>query len=34
METGPRWVREAAVLEVVDDYLQSGIRFVYLQATC
>ena len=34
METGPRWMRDAAVLEVVDDYLQSGIRFVYLQARC
>jgi 4-aminobutyrate aminotransferase-like enzyme len=34
METGPRWIRDAAVLEVVDDYLRSGIRFVYLQAPC
>jgi len=33
-ETGPRWMREAVVLEVVDDYLQSGIRFLYLQAPC
>ena len=31
-ETGPSWIRTAAVLETVDDYLQSGIRFVYLQA--
>jgi len=31
-ETGPRWMREAAVLESVDNYLQSGIRFVYLRA--
>jgi 4-aminobutyrate aminotransferase-like enzyme len=34
METGPEWMRGAAVVEVVDDYLRSGIRFVYLQAPC
>jgi 4-aminobutyrate aminotransferase/(S)-3-amino-2-methylpropionate transaminase len=34
LETGPRWMRDAAVLDVVDDYLHSGIRFVYLQAPC
>jgi hypothetical protein len=32
LESGPDWIRAARVLEVVDDYLQSGIRFVYLQA--
>jgi 4-aminobutyrate aminotransferase/(S)-3-amino-2-methylpropionate transaminase len=32
-ETGPDWIRAAAVLEVVDDYLHSGVRFVYLQAS-
>jgi 4-aminobutyrate aminotransferase-like enzyme len=32
-ETGPRWIRDAAVLEEIDDYLHSGIRFVYLQAS-
>jgi 4-aminobutyrate aminotransferase-like enzyme len=32
LETGPGWIRTATVLETVDDYLQSGIRFVYLQA--
>ena len=31
-ETGPSWIRTATVLEAVDNYLQSGIRFVYLQA--
>jgi 4-aminobutyrate aminotransferase/(S)-3-amino-2-methylpropionate transaminase len=31
-ETGPAWMQGAAVLETVDNYLQSGIRFVYLQA--
>jgi 4-aminobutyrate aminotransferase-like enzyme len=30
-EAGPDWIRVAKVLEVVDDYLDSGIRFVYLQ---
>jgi 4-aminobutyrate aminotransferase-like enzyme len=31
-ETGPAWMRAAAVLEVADDYLKSGVRFVYLRA--
>ena len=29
-ETGPPWLREAEVLHVADDYLRTGIRFVYL----
>jgi ribosomal protein S18 acetylase RimI-like enzyme len=33
-ETGASWMRDAAVLEVVKDYLHSGVRFVYLQALC
>jgi hypothetical protein len=33
-ETGPAWMRGATVLETVDDYLGSGIRFVYVQAAC
>jgi hypothetical protein len=32
LEEGPEWIRAASVLETVDDYLQSGIRFVYLRA--
>jgi 4-aminobutyrate aminotransferase/(S)-3-amino-2-methylpropionate transaminase len=32
-ESGAEWLRSASVLEVVDDYLRSGIRFVYVQAT-
>jgi hypothetical protein len=31
-ETGPAWLRSAAVLERVDNYLRSGIRYAYLQA--
>jgi hypothetical protein len=31
-EAGPAWLRGAEVLESVDDYLHSGIRFVYLRA--
>jgi 4-aminobutyrate aminotransferase-like enzyme len=31
-ETGPAWVRDAAVLERIDNYLRSGVRFAYLQA--
>jgi len=29
-ETGPPWLHEAAILQSVDNYLRSGIRFVYL----
>jgi hypothetical protein len=31
-ETGPPWLRAAAVLERIDDYLHGGVPFVYLQA--
>jgi 4-aminobutyrate aminotransferase-like enzyme len=31
VEEGPGWLRGATVLETVDDYLQSGITFVYLR---
>jgi 4-aminobutyrate aminotransferase-like enzyme len=31
-ESGPAWLRGAEVLESVEDYLHSGIRFVYLRA--
>jgi len=31
-ETGPAWLRSATVLERLDNYLRSGISFVYLQA--
>jgi L-lysine 6-transaminase len=31
-DTGPAWLRDAAVLERIDNYLRSGVRFVYLQA--
>ena len=32
-ETGPEWIRRAVVLEQIDNYLRSGIRFAYLQAS-
>jgi hypothetical protein len=32
LTTGPAWLATAAVLERVDNYLRSGIAFVYLQA--
>jgi 4-aminobutyrate aminotransferase-like enzyme len=32
-ETGPEWLRRAVVLEQIDNYLRSGIRFAYLQAS-
>jgi len=31
-ETGPEWLRAAFVLRTVDNYLRSGVRFVYLHA--
>jgi 4-aminobutyrate aminotransferase-like enzyme len=31
-ETGPAWIREAALLERTDNYLRSGTAFSYLQA--
>jgi 4-aminobutyrate aminotransferase-like enzyme len=31
-ELGPPWLRSAAVLETAEDYLKSGVRFVYLRA--
>ena len=30
--TGPSWMRDAQVLQSVDNYLRSGVRFVYLHA--
>ena len=32
LETGPVWLRSAATLQRIDNYLRSGGRFVYLQA--
>jgi 4-aminobutyrate aminotransferase-like enzyme len=31
-DTGPSWLREAEELKTVDNYLRSGLRFVYLTA--
>jgi hypothetical protein len=31
-ETGPEWLRDSTILERIDDYLRSGMTFVYLQA--
>ncbi|PYM05496.1 MAG: hypothetical protein DMD82_10885 [Candidatus Rokuibacteriota bacterium] len=30
-QTGPAWFREAEILQTIDNYLRSGIRFVYAQ---
>jgi len=30
-QTGPQWLQQARVIQAVDNYLRSGIRFVYLQ---
>jgi hypothetical protein len=32
VETGPPWLRQAAILERIDNYLGSGLQFVYLHA--
>jgi hypothetical protein len=32
-QSGPPWLRSAEVLRTLDNYLRSGLRFVYLQAT-
>ena len=32
-ETGPDWIRSATIFERHDNYLRSGITFVYLQTT-
>jgi hypothetical protein len=32
-DTGPPWLKSAAMLEQIDNYLRSGSRFTYLQAT-
>ena len=31
-ESGPAWLREAPVLDRIENYLRSGVAFVYLQA--
>jgi len=32
-ETGPEWLRTAPVLQQIDNYLRSGLRFAYIQAS-
>jgi hypothetical protein len=32
VETGPPWLREAAILDRIDNYLGSGMQFVYVHA--
>jgi 4-aminobutyrate aminotransferase/(S)-3-amino-2-methylpropionate transaminase len=32
LESGPAWLRAGTVLETADDYLKSGVRFVYVRA--
>jgi hypothetical protein len=31
-QTGPAWLRGGEVLQIVDNYLRSGVRFVYVHA--
>jgi hypothetical protein len=31
--SGPSWFRDAVVVQTVDNYLRSGMRFVYLNAS-
>jgi 4-aminobutyrate aminotransferase-like enzyme len=30
-ESGPQWLREAAIIDRIDNYLRSGLQFAYLQ---
>jgi len=30
-DAGPAWLRDATVLQQIDNYLRSGLAFVYLQ---
>jgi len=30
---GPQWLRDSQVLQVLDNYLGSGMRFLYAQVT-
>ncbi len=32
VETGPPWLHQAAILDRIDNYLGSGMQFVYLHA--
>lgn len=32
-ERAPAWIRDATILKRIDNYLRSGLRFVYLQAS-
>lgn len=33
VETGPAWLKAATVVETIDNYLQSGVTFVYLRSS-
>jgi hypothetical protein len=30
-ESGPQWLREATIIDRIDNYLRSGVQFAYLQ---
>jgi hypothetical protein len=32
VETGPAWIKAAAVVDTFENYMQSGVTFVYLRA--
>jgi 4-aminobutyrate aminotransferase-like enzyme len=33
VETGPAWLKTAAVVETIENYMQSGVPFVYLRSS-
>jgi hypothetical protein len=33
VEAGPAWLKSATVVETIDNYMQSGIQFVYLRSS-
>jgi hypothetical protein len=33
VESGPAWMKAATVVETVENYMQSGVTFVYLRSS-
>jgi hypothetical protein len=33
VEVGPAWLKAATVAETIENYMQSGVQFVYLRSS-
>ena len=33
VEAGPAWLKTATVVETIENYMQSGVQFVYLRSS-